>query len=442
MALTSPSSAGPTSASRRCSIGWSGQRLALVDDTPGVTRDRREGEAALGDLRFRVIDTAGLEDVGDRQPRQRACRSRPSAALERGRRGAVRDRRARRRHAARPPFRRVAAPRQDAGGAGGQQGGGTGRRPAALLEAFALGLGEPVRDLGRARRGHGRTLRRARRPSPTPARGGTRRRAEDGARAAAAARHRRPAQCRQVDPGQPPDRRGAAADRARGRHHPRRDRHALAHGAAGRCGSSTPPGCGGGPRSRASSKSSPSPTRCAPSASPRWWCWWWTRRRASKSRISRIAELVEARAARWCSPLNKWDAGRGQAGGAARLRRGPARDLAAAARGAAPVVTLSALSGTGVDKLMPAVFETHDAWDRRIATPRLNRWLARVQERHPPPLVSGRRAQAALHGAGQYPPADLRALRLEAGELPDSLSALSGQSPARGVSTCRASPSA
>ena len=39
-----------------------GKRLALVDDTPGVTRDRREGEGRLGDLRFRVIDTAGLED--------------------------------------------------------------------------------------------------------------------------------------------------------------------------------------------------------------------------------------------------------------------------------------------------------------------------------------------------------------------------------------------
>ncbi len=40
-----------------------GQRIALVDDTPGVTRDRREGDARLADLRFRVIDTAGLEEV-------------------------------------------------------------------------------------------------------------------------------------------------------------------------------------------------------------------------------------------------------------------------------------------------------------------------------------------------------------------------------------------
>ena len=40
-----------------------GQRLALVDDSPGVTRDRREGAAHLGDLDFRIFDTAGLDDA-------------------------------------------------------------------------------------------------------------------------------------------------------------------------------------------------------------------------------------------------------------------------------------------------------------------------------------------------------------------------------------------
>lgn len=46
-----------------------GKRLAIVDDTPGVTRDRREGAAKLGDLDFTVIDTPGLEEA-------------PEAALE------------------------------------------------------------------------------------------------------------------------------------------------------------------------------------------------------------------------------------------------------------------------------------------------------------------------------------------------------------------------
>src|SRR6185369_7039388 len=40
-----------------------GKRLALVDNTPGVTRDRREGQARLGDLALTVIDTAGLEEA-------------------------------------------------------------------------------------------------------------------------------------------------------------------------------------------------------------------------------------------------------------------------------------------------------------------------------------------------------------------------------------------
>ena len=39
-----------------------GQKLALVDDEPGVTRDRREGEGRLGDLEFTIIDTAGLDE--------------------------------------------------------------------------------------------------------------------------------------------------------------------------------------------------------------------------------------------------------------------------------------------------------------------------------------------------------------------------------------------
>ena len=51
-----------------------GRRLALVDDQPGVTRDRRFGDARLGDLRFQIIDTAGFEEgkTGSLEARMRA----------------------------------------------------------------------------------------------------------------------------------------------------------------------------------------------------------------------------------------------------------------------------------------------------------------------------------------------------------------------------------
>ena len=51
-----------------------GRKLALVDDQPGVTRDRRFGDAKLGDLRFRIIDTAGFEEgkSGSLEARMRA----------------------------------------------------------------------------------------------------------------------------------------------------------------------------------------------------------------------------------------------------------------------------------------------------------------------------------------------------------------------------------
>ena len=59
-----------------------GRRLALVDDTPGLTRDRREGRAKLGTLRFRVFDTAGFEDAEGRSLEARMRRQTEAAAKE------------------------------------------------------------------------------------------------------------------------------------------------------------------------------------------------------------------------------------------------------------------------------------------------------------------------------------------------------------------------
>src|SRR5688500_788238 len=59
-----------------------GRRLALVDDLPGVTRDRREAEASYGDLAFRVIDTAGLEVAGPETLQGRMRRQTEAAVAE------------------------------------------------------------------------------------------------------------------------------------------------------------------------------------------------------------------------------------------------------------------------------------------------------------------------------------------------------------------------
>ena len=58
-----------------------------------------------------------------------------------------------------------------------------------------------------------------------------------------------------------------------------------------------------------------------------------------------------------------------------------------------PVVAFSALTGGGVGGLMPKVMEAYRVWNRRLATGVLNRWLAEMVERHPPPLAKGRRVK-------------------------------------------------
>jgi GTPase len=56
-----------------------------------------------------------------------------------------------------------------------------------------------------------------------------------------------------------------------------------------------------------------------------------------------------------------------------------------------PIVGLSALNGRGLEKLMPAVFDIYGVWNKRIKTNQINRWLREMETLHPPPLAKGRR---------------------------------------------------
>jgi len=56
-----------------------------------------------------------------------------------------------------------------------------------------------------------------------------------------------------------------------------------------------------------------------------------------------------------------------------------------------PVIPISALTGKGIDKLMPGVFEAYRLWNKRVSTAKLNRWLAATMAYHPHPSIKGRR---------------------------------------------------
>ena len=83
-------------------------------------------------------------------------------------------------------------------------------------------------------------------------------------------------------------------------------------------------------------------------------------------------------------------------------------------------VMLSAKTGTGVDALMPAVLRTYDAWNRRVPTPQLNRWLAEAQDRNPPPLVSGRRLRLRYIAQANIRPPTFALFASKPGDLPES----------------------
>ena len=87
--------------------------------------------------------------------------------------------------------------------------------------------------------------------------------------------------------------------------------------------------------------------------------------------------------------FNKWDLIEEQQQALANLRRAT-EHLLPQIRGVR-TVPVSAETGYGLHRLMEAVTETHAVWNRRISTGRLNRWLAEAIARHPPPAVSGRR---------------------------------------------------
>jgi GTP-binding protein len=389
-----------------------GQRLALVDDLPGVTRDRREGKARLADLEFTVIDTAGLEDVTDdsltarmQEQTERAIGNADLVLLVIDARTGV------------TPLdqhfvsllRRQKVPvvllANKSEGRAGQAG---------AYEAFELGLGEPVAISAEHGEGMGDLFEALLPFMPEP---------------------------ETVDPdADEPEKPLLLAVVGR----PNVGKSTLVNKLLGEDRLLTGPEAG--------------ITRDSISVD-----WVWRdhkvrlvdtaglRRKsnvegkleklstADTLRAIRFAELVvmvvdatqmlekqDLTIARMIEDegrsvvlaINKWDLIDDKPAALQKL----ADRLQISLPQLAGLVTIpvSAATGAGLDKLMQAVFAAHEVWNRHVSTPKLNRWLAAVQERHPPPLVDGRRLRLRYITQANTRPPTFALFSSKPGDLPDS----------------------
>ncbi|RDE09849.1 ribosome biogenesis GTPase Der [Pelagibacterium lacus] len=102
-----------------------------------------------------------------------------------------------------------------------------------------------------------------------------------------------------------------------------------------------------------------------------------------------LADLVEREGRAMVIAVNKWDLIEDKNAKILELREQCER-LLPQLRGI-PLVTMSGLQGRNIDKLMKAIFDIERTWNVKIRTAKLNRWLSAMTEHHPPPAVSGRR---------------------------------------------------
>jgi len=392
-----------------------GRRLALVDETPGVTRDRRTGDAHLGDLRFTVIDTAGFEEArGDSLPArmraqtERAVAEADLALLLIDARAGVIPLDAEFANLLRKSATPVVLVANKCEGRLGAAG---------VVDAFALGLGEPVAIS--AEHGEGLAdLYDAIAPY-----------------AAAAGAEEAPAADEET---------GVLQLAIVGR--PNVGKSTLINRLLG--------------EERLLTGPEPGITRDAIAVA------WRYRGRdirlvdtAGLRRSARVAEKLEKlsvedtlRAVRFAQVVvlvldandmlerqdltiarlvidegralviaaNKWDLVMDKTAALARLRDRIETSLPQL-RGLRPV-TISALAGKNLDRLLDAVLAAYELWNRRVPTAALNRWLGDAVEAHPPPLVAGRRLKLRYGAQIKTRPPTFALFVSRPEKLPDSYS--------------------
>lgn len=378
-----------------------GKKLALVDDQPGVTRDLREGAARLADLRFTVIDTAGLEEATDEslQGRMRRLTERAVEMADvclfmiDARQGVL---------PADEVFADILRKKNANVILAANKGEGK-AADATILEAYALGLGEPIRLSAEHGEGMGE-LMDVLRPLV------------DAAEEQAAI----DAPETDVDVSDEDEDAPRVPTRARplqiavvGR--PNAGKSTLINKIIGEERLLTGPEAG--------------ITRDAISVQRDWdgvpmriFDTAGMRKRAKvqekleKLSVSdglravkfaevvvvlldveipfeqqdlRIADLAEREGRAVVIAVNKWDVETEKQDKLKELREEFAR-LLPQLKGA-PLVTVSAKTGKGLDRLQQAIMNAHEVWNRRVTTSQLNRWLTGMLEQHPPPAPGGRR---------------------------------------------------
>jgi GTPase len=390
-----------------------GRQLALVDDLPGVTRDRREGQGRIADLTFRLIDTAGLEeappDTLAGRMRAQTARSLDEADVALlvidAREGLTPGDRhfARWLRRAGKPVVLVANKAEKSSAL------------AELAESYALGLGDPVPLSARHGEGLGELYERLLPFAPTT----------EAEPPAVDEQGEKPLQLAIV--GRPNVGKSTLVNRLLG-------------------------------EERVLTGPEPGITRDAIAID---WAWQGRsirlvdtagmRRRARvEERLERlsagdtlrtvrfagtvvlvvdaqqplerqdltIANLVAEEGRALVLAVNKWDLVRDRGAALSRWRETLEESLPQL-KGLA-LVPVSGLTGSGLDGLMQAVFAADAVWNKRVPTPVLNRWLAATQEHHPPPLVAGRRLRLRYMTQVNTRPPTFALFASKPGELPEA----------------------